>query len=60
MLKNILKLQGAKELSKNEQKAINGKGEGDLLACRCPDGQLVVAHGDNCAQVINAFCAQES
>lgn len=59
MLKNILKLQGAKELSKTEQKAINGKG-GDLLACRCDDGQLVVGHADNCKQLTDMFCAQES
>lgn len=59
MLKNILKLQGAKELSKSEQKSINGKG-GDLLACLCPDGQMVVGHADNCNQLINAFCALDS
>ncbi|TGD59656.1 hypothetical protein [Flavobacterium humi] len=59
MLKNILKLDGAKELSKNEQKSINGKG-GDLLACRCDNGQLVVGHADNCKQLTDAFCPQES
>jgi len=39
MLKNILKLEGAQELSKNEQKSISGG-----LACnidgRCPSGTV--------------------
>ena len=33
MLKNILKLEGAQELTKNEQKSIKGG-----LACRTDDG----------------------
>lgn len=58
MLKNILNL-GAQQLTRNEQKAIKGKG-GDLLACRCPDGTLVVGHADNCSTLVNQFCAQDS
>lgn len=58
MLQNILNLQGASTLSKNEQKAITGKG-GDLLACTCPDGSRVIAHGDSCEQVIAQFCAAD-
>jgi hypothetical protein len=42
MLKSILKLEGAQELTKKEQKSINGSGivcQGiDILIC-CPDGQ---------------------
>lgn len=59
MLKNILKLNGAQELSKEMQKSVTGKGD-DLLACLCPDGQVVVAHGDNCKQIVNQFCALDS
>ncbi|WP_264542531.1 MULTISPECIES: hypothetical protein [Flavobacterium] len=58
MLQNILNLQGASTLSKNEQKEIKGKG-GDLLACTCPDGSRVIAHGDTCQEVIAQFCAAD-
>ncbi|MEM0575432.1 hypothetical protein [Flavobacterium polysaccharolyticum] len=44
MLKNILKLKGAQELTKNEQKSISGAG---LLTCFgheivicCPDSEI--------------------
>lgn len=59
MLKNILKLEGAQELSKATQKLIKGNG-GDLMACRCSDGSLVVGHADSCEQLVNQFCAQDS
>jgi hypothetical protein len=59
MLKNILKLEGAVGLSKAEQKTIKGSG-GDLLACRCPDGSLVVGHADTCDQLVSQFCALDS
>jgi hypothetical protein len=42
MLKNILQLEGAQELTKNEQKSISGAGvcQGiDILIC-CPDTEL--------------------
>jgi len=42
MLKNILKLDGAQELSKNEQKAINGG-----LACGSYDGHC--PSGSHCS-----------
>ncbi len=58
MVKKILSLQGATELSRNEQKAITGKGN-DLLACTCPDGSRVIAHGDKCQEVIAQFCAAD-
>ncbi len=58
MVKKILNLQGATKLSRNEQKEIIGKG-GDLLACTCPDGSRVIAHGDSCEQVIAQFCAAD-
>lgn len=56
MVKNILNLQGVSTLSKNEQKEIKGKG-GDLLACLCPDGTRVIAHGNSCDDVVAQFCA---
>jgi hypothetical protein len=59
MLKNILKLDGALELSKEMQKSVTGKG-GDLMACKCPSGQLVVAHGDSCQQIIDQFCGLDA
>ncbi|MCL9804433.1 hypothetical protein NAT51_02800 [Flavobacterium amniphilum] len=59
MLKNILKLDGAQELSKEMQKSVKGKG-GELMACLCPDGQLVVAHGDSCDLIISQFCALDA
>lgn len=58
MLNKILKLEGASTLSKNEQKEIKGKG-GDLLACTCPDGSRVIAHGNSCEEVIGQFCAAD-
>jgi len=36
MLKNILKLDGAKELTKNEQLKINGTGGIEFTVC-CPE-----------------------
>jgi soluble P-type ATPase len=61
MLKNILKLEGAQELSKKEQKEIKGQGFNDLLACRCPNtGVIVIGHGDNCNQLINILCELDS
>jgi hypothetical protein len=59
MLKNILNLEGAQELSKKEQKLINGKG-GDILACRCPNGTVVVGHADSCSTLINLLCELDS
>jgi hypothetical protein len=59
MLKNILKLEGAQQLSKSEQKAVKGKG-GELMACRCPNGTLVVGHADDCSSLINHFCELDS
>nr|WP_294939330.1 hypothetical protein [uncultured Flavobacterium sp.] len=59
MLKNILQFEGAKELSKSEQKSITGK-DGDILACRCPNGSLVVGHADNCTTLINLLCESEA
>ncbi|MFC4818315.1 MULTISPECIES: hypothetical protein [unclassified Flavobacterium] len=59
MLKNILKLNGAQKLSNEMQKSIQGKGD-DLMACICPDGQLVVTHGDSCQQIIAQFCAMDA
>lgn len=59
MLKNILNLEGAEELTKSAQKEIKGKG-GDLLACLCPDGTRIITHGDSCDQVIAQFCALDS
>ncbi|HKX85707.1 MAG TPA: hypothetical protein VJL37_03480 [Flavobacterium sp.] len=58
MLKNILQLDGAQELSNEMQKSITGQG-GELMACRCPDGSLVVAHGDYCEQIVSQFCGQD-
>ena len=67
MLKNILKLDGAQELSKEMQKTVTGKGGrliadegGDLMACLCPSGQLVVAHGNSCQEIVNQFCGLEA
>ena len=59
MLKNILELNGAQELSKEMQKSVTGKG-GDLMACLCPNGQVVVAHGDSCQVIVNQFCALDA
>ena len=59
MLKNILKLDGAQELSKEMQKSVKGMG-GDIIACRCPDGSLVVGHGDDCSYLIDHFCLLDS
>ena len=59
MLKNILKLQGAKQLNRTEQKNIQGKG-GELMACRCPNGVLVVGHADSCSTLINNLCEMDS
>lgn len=59
MLKNILNLAGTQELSKSEQKLINGKG-GDILACLCPNGTVVVGHADNCSTLINILCELDS
>lgn len=60
MLKNMLTLEGVTELSKTTQKEIKGQGDNDVLACHCPDGSLVIAHGDSCAVVISQFCAQDA
>ena len=60
MLNNILNLEGAQQLSKGEQKLINGKGDSDILACRCPNGSVVVGHADNCATLINLLCELDS
>lgn len=59
MLKNILQLDGAQELSKEMQKTVTGKG-GDLMACQCPDGSLVVGHANDCSYLINHFCLLDS
>jgi len=57
MLKNILNLQGAQELNKNEQKLINGGGGGDddcISAigggCRCdfPNHCILVNPSSSC------------
>lgn len=60
MLKNILNLEGVQEINKNEQKAIIGKGNFDILACRCPDGTIVVGHADNCGSLITILCELDS
>lgn len=59
MLNNILKLKGAEELTRTAQKEIKGSG-GELMACLCPSGQLVVAHGDSCREIVNQFCGLEA
>jgi hypothetical protein len=57
MLKNILELEGAQKLTKNEQKSIKGGAAGRLCPV-CPDGTILVApnnYGSNlqCA----TYCA---
>ncbi|MCV9930053.1 hypothetical protein OIU83_20500 [Flavobacterium sp. LS1R49] len=51
MLKNILKLEGTQELTKKEQKSINGAGAcptGTVTIC-CPDTGCVCApKGSSC------------
>ena len=59
MLKEILKLEGVTEVSKLAQKSIIASGT-PLLACKCPDGSLVIGHGITCATVINQFCLLDS
>lgn len=51
MLKNILKLKGAQELTKKEQKSINGAGPtscqaGESIVC-CPDQGICVCAPKN-------------
>ncbi|MEO8515838.1 MAG: hypothetical protein ABI426_03795 [Flavobacterium sp.] len=60
MLKNILNLEGVQKISRSEQKLINGKGDTDILACRCPNGAIVVGHADNCTTLINLLCELDS
>lgn len=60
MLKNILNLEGAQQLSRSEQKLINGKGGSDILACRCPNGSIVVGHADSCDTLVNLLCELDS
>lgn len=36
MFKNISKIEGAQELTSNEQKKIKGNGPGDFIVC-CPE-----------------------
>lgn len=52
MLKNILNLEGAQQLSKNEQKSING----GLINCAhdhniCPTGQCCKSIGNTCGTI---------
>ena len=52
MLKNILKLDGAQQLSKNEQKSIKG----GLINCAnnhdiCPTGQCCKTIGNTCGTI---------
>lgn len=52
MLKNILKLNGAQELSKNQQKSIIG----GLINCAnnhdiCPSGQCCKVSGNTCGTI---------
>jgi hypothetical protein len=58
MVNKILNLEGATKLTTKEQKKITGKGD-DLLACTCPDGSRVIAHGNSCEEVIGLFCAAD-
>ena len=58
MLKNILNLNGAQELSKNEQKSLIGGGPGDCLQgcnsqwdCEQAGGQWVSVGTSNCGCV---------
>jgi hypothetical protein len=46
MLKNILKLEGAQKLTKNEQKNINGGiGQKSNFVC-CPDDDIIREYPD--------------
>jgi len=45
MLKNILNLNGAQELSKNEQQSIQGSG---LNCANLPNGTICGAQGQRC------------
>lgn len=67
MLENILKLEGARKLSNEEQKSINGGGRirggggNEIIACLCPGtGELVVGHADNCEILTKLLCSSDS
>ena len=47
MLKNILKLDGAQKLSKNEQKSINGGITQAMAQCMAENGCVMGAHPSN-------------
>ena len=54
MLKNILKLDGAQQLSKNEQKEINGGAPVWCGYCQCPENVKVFACGNGPSVCVNA------
>lgn len=56
MLKNILKLDGAHQLSKNEQKSI--KGSGPIKAICPPEPPICPEGNPDCQELIdyNVFC----
>lgn len=47
MLKNILNLKGAQQLSNNEQKEINGGAPQWCGYCSCENGELTFACGNS-------------
>lgn len=58
MVNKILNLEGVTKLTTKQQKEIKGNG-GDLIACRCTDGSLVVGHAENCQLLIEQFCSSD-
>ena len=54
MLKNILKLDGAQQLSKKEQKEINGSAPVWCGYCQCGGGIIVYACGNGTTVCPNA------
>lgn len=59
MLKNILKLEGAQELSKKEQKNIKGSEKAMALNCYCLDSGIkvgVVSTHEECVLLRMQYC----
>ncbi len=59
MLKNILKLEGAQQLSRNEQKNISGGAPAPAIVCYCLDGSLrlgVVSSQIECSNLRIQYC----